>query len=312
MFLHVLLGALFSIGALLHLRNNLLSLMKYLSRLKNRIGLGTASVFIILVWLLIPPFDSMLNAYLKFKSKQPHSNSSGNTIYELDVNPDLSLVVKSGNHFWFPQIAVWVEDTTGRYIKTLFVTNSTAKGHFLGGRTKENFKDIDGSGLKINNEFRRVNALPYWSHARGIIAEDGLYAPTINSPLPDGISGATPNGSFELRTNFFTQKKYIVKLEVNVAFDDNRYYSEYDYPEDSLYHSGTGLLGQPSVVYSTFVDRNNENYLFSYTGHTYPSGTSQYLFKDKEGLTTALEIIDYAILQVGKSNDNTKSLSYTH
>lgn len=194
-------------------------------------------------------------------------------------------------------MAVWVEDSAGVFKETLFVTNSTAKGHFLGGRTKDNFKSFDSDKGHLTDEYRRVDALPYWSHARGIEEADGLFAPSRLTPLPDGISGATPKGDFKLHVST-PDYPYKLFLEANVAFDDNKYFSKYDFPEDSLYHNGTGLLGQPSVVYAATIDPTSKYSILDYIGHTYPNGTMDTLYQDKKGLTTALDIIDLALLKV--------------
>ena len=44
--------------------------------------------------------------------------------------------------------------------------------------------------LWVEAEKRYPASLPYWSHKRGIVAEDGLYIPDSKSSLPDAISGA--------------------------------------------------------------------------------------------------------------------------
>ena len=80
-----------------------------------------------------------------------------------------------------PQIAVWIEDAQGRYLSTVYASSKIATQSWLaaGGN-------------------RRREALPHWCHSRGVQYADGLYLPTKSEPLADGISGATPRGSFDL------------------------------------------------------------------------------------------------------------------
>lgn len=299
--LHTLFGALFIVSALFHFSNNWQAFKRYIT---SKIGKLTLIISFGLLAFLISgysPVTKLSNVYASFKAKQPRLLENETTqFYKMTSSPNLLLEVRAGKHFWFPQIVIWAEDMEGNFMETLFVTQSTAKGDFIGGRTKENFKTFDNKKKQSNFERRRVDALPYWSHTRGIKAYDGLYAPTTNNPLPDGISGATPDGSFILEGKYPTRKKFKILLEANVAFDDNKYYSSYDFPDDSLYHSGTGLLGQPSVVYEAKVVTEDlkKYYMMDYIGHTFPSGINGELYRNSEGLTTAKKIIDLALLKL--------------
>jgi hypothetical protein len=298
-FLHVFFGGLFLSGALLHFASNWISLKKYLRRkwvvpisILLLLGLFGFEVF---------PVDFLANSYARFKSKQPQTFDSNIFVeYPLHSNSNLTLEVRAGQHFWYPQIVVWIENNEGEYLETLFTTYSTAKGVFYGGRTKENFKDLD-SELNTKENIIKVDALPYWSHKRGIETAGGYFSPNGDNQLPDGITGATPGNSFNLRTKYpELTTKFKILLEANVAFDENEFFSEFDFPDDSLYHSGAGLLGQPSIIYEAVIEISSENkyYLMNYKGHTFPSGNSGEIIQDKAGLTTALEIIDLALIKV--------------
>lgn len=74
------------------------------------------------------------------------------------------------------QFAVWVEDASGAYVKTLFVTGFTAK-----------------KGWKT-----RPEALPQWVKAAG--------APTLSGAELDAISGPTPKSSKPRYSWEFTDK----------------------------------------------------------------------------------------------------------
>ena len=96
-----------------------------------------------------------------------------------------------------PQIAIWTEDMEGNYLSTVYVTHKIAT---------QSWQASGGN--------RRKEALPHWCYQRGIQYEDGLYLPSKKEPLTDGISGATPKGSFNVKMSPTGKlKKFIVKIE---------------------------------------------------------------------------------------------------
>jgi hypothetical protein len=89
-------------------------------------------------------------------------------------------------------------------------------------------------------------------------------------------------------------------VEVNVAFDENEFYSEYDFLEDSIYHGGTGLLGQPSLIYGTTVRKSDgqQYYLLSLLGHGHHSGATGELIADMKTITTARYVVERIVVGV--------------
>ncbi len=260
-------------------------------------------------YTLLSPISALMDWSARWKANNTNKNTFGEyELYDTKTNSndgiDLLIDIKSGKHFWHPQIVVWLEDTTGNFIETLFITKSSAKGLFLGGRTSENFKsfDLDKDENQINQSgIRLVDALPYWSHSRGIESFPGFNAPTREQSVPDAITGATPKGNFYISTKANTnQNAFDVYLEVNVAFDDNEFYSEYDYPDDSLYHGGTGLLGQPSLIYKARLvqGHGNQYELMELQGHSHHSGQNGELYIDLSVISTAKEIIDRIVVNI--------------
>jgi hypothetical protein len=216
---------------------------------------------------------------------------------------DITVDFLKGKHFWNPQIAIWIEDSTGNYIETLLVTTSTAKGLFYSGRSASNFKEAEKEKVEVNTPTRRVDALPYWSHKRNHKYGDGFYSPPPGEPLPDGITGATPKENFYFTTDevgIDDLKSFRIMVEVNVAFDENEYYSEYDFLEDSLYHGGTGLLGQPSLVYGTTVSRLDPGryYVLTLLGHGHYSGATGELISNMKTVTTAKYVAERIVAGV--------------
>jgi hypothetical protein len=219
---------------------------------------------------------------------------------------DITIDFLKGKHFWNPQVVIWLEDSAGNYMETLLVTESTARGLFYSGRTASNFKESDEEKADENAPTRRVDALPYWSHKRNHKYEDGFYSPPPTQPMPDAISGATPKANFYFKSDpdgIDDLKSFRIMVEVNVAFDENEFYSEYDFLEDSVYHSGTGLLGQPSLIYGTTVSKTDDHryYVLRLLGHGHHSGASGELFANMETITTAKYVVERIVLGVNET-----------
>lgn len=221
-----------------------------------------------------------------------------------DEEPFLTIDFLKGNNFWHPQLAIWLEDSAGNYLETVAVTTSTAQGLFYSGRSAENFREFDEGKGNMGTPTRRVDALPVWSHKRGVRYHDGFYSPSPDQPLPDGFSMATPAGNFYLKTpmDIAEVNAFRVMVEINVAFDENEYYSEYDFVEDSLYHGGTGLLGQPSIVYSAMVQKTDSNnyYILNKTGRGHHSGSDGLIRHDLHTLTSAQSIVERLVVGINK------------
>ena len=109
---------------------------------------------------------------------------------------------------------------------------------------------IEGDWLPA--EVRKPQTLPYWGHKRGIKAENGFYLPTVDNPVPDAFTGATPNGNFLLKTRANDKTLSVIKvfLEINQPLDWNEYYTLNKYPDDPYYKESQ----QPALVYSATVD----------------------------------------------------------
>ena len=188
---------------------------------------------------------------------------------------------KAHNH---PSFVIWMEDTTGNYIQTLFITRSIGQGVFTYGDKS--------AGKWKSGEVRRPATLPYWAHKRGILAEDGLLIPTPKNKIPDAITGATPAGSFRLDTRSDNLKtgKIVVLMEINQPWDWNEYWNNNRYPGDNEYKTSC----QPAVVYSAILDLDNPGSKIELkpVGHSHYSGKTGDLYPDLSSLTTALHIAE--------------------
>lgn len=176
-----------------------------------------------------------------------------------------------------PQMAIWVEDLLGNYISTIYVTHTIAT---------QSWTAAGGD--------RRKSALPVWCHSRGIQYSDGLYLPTKDQPVTDGISGATPKGSYDVKIRPFEDlKQFVVKIEVNHSTDWNDSYPKNAKEEDANYSGGKGGSGQPALVYAAEVDLESGQTLFNATllGHSSPDGSDGKIYPDTSTLSSALNII---------------------
>lgn len=176
-----------------------------------------------------------------------------------------------------PQIAIWVEDAGGNYLATAYVTHKIATQSWMAAK---------GS--------RRKEALPHWCYSRGVSYPDGLYLPTKNEPFTDGLSGATPRSSFDIRLGP-TQlpRQIVVKIEINHSTDFNDSYPKAAKEGDANYSGGKEGSGQPAVVYAAKVDLSGGKNVVEaeLIGHSSPDGSSGNISKDLSGLTTALHIV---------------------
>jgi len=182
-----------------------------------------------------------------------------------------------------PQFAIWIEDTAGNYISTLFVT-----------------KRIATEGWRSNGGNRRKEALPHWCHQRGVIYDDGLYLPTKNQPLTDGISGATPKSGIELKLQPADYlRQFVIKAEFNHSIDFNDSFPENATEGDFNYSGGNMGSGQPALVYSALINLESEinEYTLNLIGHSSPDGSNGDIYNDLSGITTADKIVKQIILR---------------
>lgn len=119
-----------------------------------------------------------------------------------------------------PQIAVWVEDSDGTYVGTLFVTKKASRNKWIGSPK-------DG----------RPESLPDWYKSKGQnpavkISKDDLDATTSATPK----KGIVISKDLELEKG----KTYVFKCQANQSFDYNEYYTK----------KNSGVDGQPAVLYA--------------------------------------------------------------
>lgn len=204
--------------------------------------------------------------------------------------PEITLELYKGESFYYPLLAVWIENEAGKYIQTLYVPNTVATGVFKFGKQEK--------GKWISSVKRTPQTLPYWAHKRGIIASDGLYMPEQVNELTDSYSGASPVNGFILNTRADRElpSVYRILVEINQNWDWNEYWTNDKFPDDENYK----MSCQPALIYEVLIDKSSieKRYLMKPIGHSHYSGKTGELFPDLSTITTALNIADSIIVKI--------------
>jgi len=293
---HTSFGALFLLVIALHIRNNARSLGTYGRTRRRELAVACVATAVLLGGVVyeLPGFGAIYSWGNALRAGQENRREDRQAYQYLETNPAATgaafeLEVKKGKAFAFPAFAVWLEDDQGRFVETLYLSEGIAHSRLL--------KNVGGEW--VPGEVRRPEALPVWGHRRGLRAPDGYYLPDAAHPIADAVTGATPTESWVLRTHASARAtRFTIYFEVNQSYDWNDYYSESRFPDDPIY-SGTGSVGQPSVVYAAAIDlaAPARYYALNPVGHGHPGGGDG-LDPDLSKLTTALDIVDGVLLRV--------------
>lgn len=161
-----------------------------------------------------------------------------------------------------PQFALWLEDESGNFVRTLYVTAKTGKKAFA-------FSPKEG----------RPEALPVWYAASG-----GTGSASKGSDAGvDAVTSATPKGGVNFAFDL-DERTYVIKAEFNTSFDYNDFYTK----------KNSGVNGQPSVVYqavlsAAMLDKGEVHLEFAGTGSL--DGSDGKVHDADARLTTAREIV---------------------
>lgn len=328
---HTVLGLAFLLVILLHLKNNFAPIKQYLKvrqrskggRLNVAAPLAVALVVVVTA-LSIGQFRPLLSFYAWGSSLRAGEKAAEQTSFSyLRVNREspagigdsLTIDLRKGPYFGWPQYAVWLETLEGELIQPLYVTEKLANNRFENRVTLKDSSVVltDNSALADDGVWEqtfdvvheptsaekrfRPESLPVFLHK--IAQAEG--SPTSSAtPDLDGYSGATLTENFLLKTSTddTATQPYKIRLEINQSFDFNHYYSSNRFPDDHVY-SGDGFSAQPSVIYEAVIDPTSPQqfYPMAIVGHGHHSGRDGVLYEDLSNLTTALEIIDRVIVE---------------
>lgn len=201
----------------------------------------------------------------------------------------ITLSFQKGRAHNHPLFAVWLADSDGNFLQTLYVSESIGKGVFKHANRQ--------TGRWMAGEIQRPAALPYWMHQRNIRNEAGTLLPTPKEPVADAYTGATPSASFifYLKTDEPLNGKYTLFLELNQSWDWNEHWTNDKFPGDNEYKTSS----QPALVYSAEFDTNNLGEIeLTPVGHSHYSGKNGELYTNLSTITTALKIANQKTVTV--------------
>ena len=203
------------------------------------------------------------------------------TVGSAKTGTPLMIKFEKGQQHNHPLFAIWLADRNGKFIETLYVSESIGTGVFpRADRSKGSWQA---------GAIQRPAALPYWAHQRNILNEFGTYNPTPTHPELDGNTGATPQTSFvlKLKSTKELSGNYLVFVELNQSWDWNEFWYNDRFPGDKEYRTSS----QPALVYSVMIDtRQKQSYPLKPVGHSHYSGADGSLNSDLSTMTTALKI----------------------
>jgi hypothetical protein len=173
----------------------------------------------------------------------------------------------------YPQIAVWAQEKSSGYLKTIYVSEKGAKSDWFGAK-------------------ERPDAMPVWY---GVVKEEKKSGVSGTANV-DSVTGATPSGeSFTIycqAPESLSNKKIALYLEANVSFDYNEYYKK-DLPKDLP--SYNGVNGQPSMIWMSEIDLGgaDKEYDPQIIGSGHVLGKDHAIDKNISHVTTAKGLFKY-------------------
>ena len=178
---------------------------------------------------------------------------------------DVTVSIGAGEGWKGPQLAVWLEDEQGRYIKTLYVTQkASGLSWFLGPK--------EG----------RPESLPVWYHASKHDAKKS--AAQNSSPDKkeiDAVTSATPKGGLVINQKI-DDASCVIKVEVNASFDYNSTWTK----------KNSGVNGQPSLVYQALLPAGQkEEVALELVGSGSIDGSDGSVHKNVAGIDSAKTIV---------------------
>lgn len=202
------------------------------------------------------------------------------------------MTFEAGEAHNHPSFAIWIETVDGKFIQTLYATESVATGTY-------NYKDAGNlKWEKGPGPAERPAALPYWFHKRDIQKGEYVTLPTHEDPVPDAYTGATPKKGFviNLKADKQLKGKVNVMVELNQPWDVNDYWTNSKYPDNKQYLTSC----QPALVYAVELDFDNlmPAYYLNPIGHSHPYGGDGRLYSNLTTFTTALDIFKWIKLEV--------------
>lgn len=178
---------------------------------------------------------------------------------------DVTVSIGAGEGWKGPQLAVWLEDEEGRYIKTLYVTQKAS-----------------GLSWFFGPKEGRPESLPVWYHAS---KHDSKKSAAQNSSPDkkdiDAVTSATPKGGLVINQKI-DDASCVIKVEVNASFDYNSTWTK----------KNSGVNGQPSLVYQALLPAGQKDEVaLELAGSGSVNGSSGDVYKNVGGIDSAKTIV---------------------
>lgn len=178
---------------------------------------------------------------------------------------DVTVSIGAGEGWKGPQLAVWLEDEQGRYIKTLYVTQKAG-----------------GLSWFLAPKDGRPESLPVWYHAS---KHDSKKSAAQNSSPDkkeiDAVTSATPKGGLVINKKI-GDEPCVIKVEVNASFDYNSTWTK----------KNSGVNGQPSLVYQALLPAGQkEEVALELLGSGSVNGSNGDVYKNVGGIDSAKTIV---------------------
>ncbi len=178
---------------------------------------------------------------------------------------DVTVSIGAGEGWKGPQLAVWLEDEQGRYVKTLYVTQKAG-----------------GLSWFLAPKEGRPESLPVWYHAS---KHDSKKSVAQNSSPEkkeiDAVTSATPKGGLVINQKI-DDASCMIKVEVNASFDYNSTWTK----------KNSGVNGQPSLVYQALLPAGQkEEVALELVGSGSIDGSDGSVHKNVAGIDSAKTIV---------------------
>lgn len=188
-----------------------------------------------------------------------------------EADTAVSLLLRFGDQLKAPPaVAVWAETTNGSMIETLYLDRELSYA-----------EAVTWQGKKI----KRHHLLPIWRHRHTLVSG------VDPKGQIDAFTAATPEHAFTLDQYLKSgeEGRFVICVEVNVLGDSNKNFDD-------------ELLGQPSLLYTAYVDASEGSKyqlleLTAHGGEAIDSGTLNY---DFDGIDSARNIVDFLLVHAEK------------
>lgn len=332
---HTALGFVLIFMALFHIKNNFAPLKNHtkigFKKKGSKLNLAlpftliTTCVLVVMAFYKVQPmlflyeWGNTLRAGTQLAVGEELTYKIVDKTRDSDNGPLMTIDLRQGPYFAWPQYAIWIEDMDGNFIQPIFITSKLANNNFVNKVDKIDKDvvftshvilsgDVDLQSTFEAGEFpeskadrARPESLPVFLHKNQMVSGSDSLVPDGDNVIADAYSGATITQSFLMKSRLKSKRNGNVKvrLEINNSFDFNEYYSSDRFPDDATY-SGNGYSAQPSLIYEAIINLDDVNSItpMQLIGRGHHSGKDGFIYQDLENMTTSLELIDRIIVEI--------------